>query len=264
MLRLPQSPRARRRLLGTAVVGTVASALALTVVLLPSHGPTTTPARNEGPAKLAADMRAMRLTRADRRAIDAVLDRFLPAAMERKNPDVGWALAGPELKSGSTLAGWRRGESPVPFYEASETTFHDWQTIDVGPRYVVFNLLVHPKQGSTLAPYVFSGEVVKQHGRWLVNRLYTIAIMNKPTKHHQTPEVGPADFAAGAAVGSSGTSDTTAHRFRILPVLAVLAAIVLVPLLLGGIALRQALRWRRRVQSSGTRAIPPLPERYRS
>ena len=91
-----------------------------------------------------------------------------------------------------------------------------------------------------------------------------IAIMNKPTRHHQTPEVGPADFAAGASPGSSATPDTTEHRSRILPVLAVLAAIGLVPLLLGGIALRRALSWRRQVRRSGRRQVPPLPERYRS
>ena len=131
---------------------------------------------------------------ADRRAIDRTLDRFVPAGVARKSPATAWALAGPELKSGSTLAAWKAGNSPIPYYPVLEKTFHTWRTIDVGPRYVVFNLLVHAQPTSHLGSYVFSGEVVKQGDQWLVNRIYTIAIMNPVTK--KTHEVGPADFVA--------------------------------------------------------------------
>jgi len=264
-MHLPESPRARRRLLWALGLGLPLAAIVAVFVLIPSHGPSAPgPTGDEGPAQLASVGPKLRLTPAVRRQIDAVLDRFLPAAMERKDEAAGWALAGPEMKSGSTLAGWRKGNTPVPYYQAREKTFHAWQKIDVGRDYVIFNLLVHPAKGSTLAPYVFSGEVVRQHGRWLVNRLYTIAIMNKTTKAHPTAEVGPADFAAGSSPGSSGPPDTSAHKSRILPVLALLAAIVLVPLSIAGIALRRARRWRRQVRGSGRQEIPSLPARYRS
>lgn len=262
---LPDSPRKRRRLIGVVLAVALAGAVAAVFALIPSHGPSAPgPTGNEGPAQLASDTPKVRLTRADRRAIDASLDRFLPAAMERKDPAAGWALAGPEMKSGSTLAAWRRGDSPVPYYQARETTFHDWQTIDAGKGYVVFNLLVHPAKGSKLAPYVFSGEVVKQGGRWLVNRLYTIAIMNKPTKHNPMPERGPADFAAGASAGSQANPDTASHSSSILPVLGILAAVALLPLTLAAIALRRWGRWRRQTRTSERREIPALPRRYRS
>lgn len=261
---LAESPRSRRRLRLVVACAVPLVAVVSVFALIPSHGPSAPgPTGNEGPAQLASATPKVKLTRADRRQIDAVLDRFLPAAMERKDPAAAWALAGPELRSGSTLAEWRRGSSPVPYYRARETTFHSWQTVDVGPQYVVFNLLVHPAKGSKLAPYVFSGEVVKQRGRWLVNRLYTIAIMNPPSRTSQTREVGPADFAA-----PSGSSTAAVHprpnSSRILPVLAVLAAIVLVPLSLGIVALRRARRWRRQIRSSGRRELPALPSRYRT
>lgn len=261
---LPRSPRLRRRLRLAVACAVPLVAVGAVFVLIPSHGPSAPgPTGKEGPAQLASATPQVKLTRADRLQIDAVLDRFLPAAMERKNPAAAWALAGPEMRSGSTLAQWRSGTSPVPYYRARETTFHTWQAVDVGPRYVVFNLLVHPAQGSKLAPYVFSGEVVKQHGRWLVNRLYTIAIMNPPSRTGQTREVGPADF--GAPSGSSAPADhPRPNSSRILPVLAVLAAILLVPLSLGVVALRRARRWRREVRSSGRREIPALPSRYRT
>jgi hypothetical protein len=248
----------------TIGLGLPLAAIVAVFVLIPSHGVTAAaPTGNEGPAQLASSTRPVKLTRADRRQIDTTLDRFIPAAMERHDAAAGWALAGPELRSGSTLAGWRKGNTPVPYYQARDTTFHDWQAVDVGQGYVLFNLLLHPAPGSKLAPYVFSGEVVKQHGGWLVNRLYTIAIMNKPTKHNPMPEVGPADFAAGSSPGSNGTPGSAKHKSRIAPVLAILAVVALLPVLLGGIALRRARRWRRQVRSSGRQEMPSLPSRYR-
>jgi hypothetical protein len=270
-VRLPESPRARRRLTWSAALGLPVAAVAAVFLLIPSHGPTAPgPAGNEGPAQLASAGRKVALTAADRRAIDAVLDRFLPAGMERHDETLAWELAGPELRTGSTVAAWRRGDTPVPYYRARERRFHHWQPIDVGVGYVIFNLLVHPAKGwtvapgSTVAPYVFSGEVVKVHGKWLVNRLYTIAIMNPTTKKHPMAEVGPADFAAGGSAGSSSPPETTRHSSRLIPVLALFAAILLLPLALGAVALRRARRWRRRVRGSDRQQIPSLPARYRS
>lgn len=262
-MRLFESPRARRRLILSVCIAVPLIVVAALFTLIPSHGPSAPgPTGTEGPAQLATDTPEVKLTRADRRAIDTALDRFLPAAMERRDVAAGWALAGPEFKAGSTLAEWRRGNLPVPYYLAREKTFHNWQTIDSGKGYVVFNLMVHPAKGWKLAPYVFSGEAVKQHGRWLVNRLYTIAIMNKPTKKNPHPEVGPADFAAG--LGASTDANKADHPRRILPVIAVLSAIALIPLTLAAIAILKAVRWRRRVRSSGRSQVPSLPPRYKA
>jgi hypothetical protein len=263
-MRLPESPRTRRRLKWLAALGLPVVVVVALFVLVPSHGPApSAPLGNEGPAKLASAQRKVKLTAADRRQINAVLDRFLPAAMERKDETLAWQLAGPELKADSSLAEWRKGNSPVPYYPARETTFHHWLPEDVGEGYVIFNLLVHPAKGSPLAPYVFSGEVVKQGGSWRVNRLYTIAIMNKTTKKHPMAEVGPADFAAAGSPGASAPPDTTTHGSRIAPVLAVLGAVILIPLALAVVALRRARRFRRLARSSGRQEIPSLPSRYR-
>lgn len=264
-MRLPTSARTRRRLAYTGVAAAILVAGILVAVLIPSHAPSA-PGPAAGAARASdlavATPKKTKLKAADRREIDGVLDRFLLAGLDRSDPATAWKLAGPELKSGSTLAGWRKGDTPVPYYELRDRTFHDWSTIDVEPNSVIFNLLVHPKKGSGLAPYVFSGEMVKRAGHWLVNRLYTIAIMYPMTR--TTHEVGPADFAAPPATSSAPHGSARLGKFGILPVVAILAAVLLIPLSLALVALTRARRWKRQVDESGRREMPMLPARYRA
>jgi hypothetical protein len=132
----------------------------------------------------------------ERRAINRTLDQFIPAALDGSSPATAWRLAGPDLKGGTTLSQWRHGTSPIPRYQPRGKTFHDWTTIDAGPGYVDFNILVHPRKGAkTTGSYVFAGSMLKRGGRWLVNGLYTTAIFARPDKKGQH-EVGPADFGA--------------------------------------------------------------------
>ncbi len=260
MPRIPQSARARRRLFRGAVLGGVVAVVALVVVLIPSrHAPSPKATGNEGPAQLAVAT-PRHISQADRRAINRTLDRFVPAGVARKSPTTAWALAGPELKSATTLAAWKAGNSPIPYYPVLEKTFHTWRTIDVGPRYVVFNLLVHAQPKSHLGSYVFSGEMVKRGNEWLVNRIYTIAIMNPVTK--KTHEIGPADFVAPPPTSQTPNGKSTI-KVGILPVVGILALILLIPLSFGVIALLRARRWKRMVRASSRSDLPPLPSSYR-
>jgi hypothetical protein len=257
---VPSSPRARRRLawLSAAAV-LVASGLAV-ALLIPGHkAGSGAPTTDEGPAQVAITT-STRLSTADRTQINALLDRFIPAAMEQHDPDLAWSLAGPEMKVSSTLAQWRLGTSPVPYYQPKEKTFHQWLTIDAGPRYVIFNLLLHPLHPERIGTYVFSGEVVKPKKQWLVNRIYTIAIMNGP-QYSTTHELGPADFAAPGAKGQ-GTPETVKHNLGILPIVLLLALVVLVPLAVAIGAFVRARRWRQRVRTEARTSLPPLPSGY--
>jgi hypothetical protein len=255
---LPVSARARRKLALAVCVAAVVAAGAAVALLVPGTKPAPSePVANEGPAQLAAAAPKTRLTAADRRAIDATLDRFLPAGMERKDLATAWALAGPEMRSNTSVAVWRQGTSPIPRFPLRDSTFHSWQTIEVGPRYVVVNLLLHPKAHSGLSPTVFSGELVKEHGRWLVNRLYTMAIM-------KTHEVGPADFAAPGAAAEAPRGKPLLKSAALLPVVAILALVLLIPLSLGVLAFVRARRWRRQVRRDGRTELPPLPDAHRT
>jgi len=258
--RIRSSPRLQRRLLWSAGAGAVVAGIALVVVLLPGTA-AVHPASPAPAAGIAAEPVAQtthtRVPPGERRAIDRLLDRFVPAALERKSAAVAWALSGPELTSASTLAQWRAGTSPVQPYPARGATFHDWTALDVTPDSVTFNLLIQPRPGARVAPYVFSGEAIRQGSRWLVNRWYTIAIMN-PVRG-TTHEIGPLDF--GAPGRGDGASKPVLGKLWLLPVLALLGIVVLTPVVLAVGALVRARRWRRHVVATGRTQLPPLPRR---
>jgi hypothetical protein len=107
---------------------------------------------------------------------------------------------------------------------------------------------------------VFSGEVVKRGDQWLVNRMYTIAIMNPVTK--KTHEIGPADFVAPPPSSRTPSTKSTVS-IGIVPVLGILALILLIPLSFGVVALVRARRWRRMVRANARTELPPLPSGYR-
>lgn len=265
VVRIPESPRVRRRLTwGALAVGLLATGLAI-AIFVPGKSPSNaTPTGNALPAQLAVNTH-QKLSAADRAKIDTLLDRFFPAAVERRDPQTAWALAGPEMRSSSSLRDFRNGASPVPSYPADEPNYHHWRAIDVEKDFVVLNILVHPKNPKQLGTWVFSVEVVKARSRWLVNRIYTIAVMNPPVRPATvTHELGPADYAAPPPTSrTSATKSPSSHSF-LLPVIAILAVVLLIPLALGGIALLRARRWKRTVRESGRTELPPLPSTYRS
>jgi hypothetical protein len=256
---VPPSPRLRRRFLRIGVVAAAAGAIAGVALLVPNPAPPNpNPPKNALPAQLVHH--STRVTRSERRAIDATLDQFLGAALDRSSPATAWRLAGPELKSGSTLREWRHGTSPIPYYPTREKTFHSWEAVDAGARYVVFDhLLVHARHGPQTSSWIFSGEVVKRGSRWLVNRLYTIAVMQRPTKSgpHQ---VGPADFAAAPAqAGPLRISGGGIGKLWLLAVGGLIGLVLLFPV---GFAIVSGVR-SRRVQRQYERTreaeLPPLP-----
>ncbi|MGN6799593.1 MAG: hypothetical protein ACTHKS_15740 [Gaiellaceae bacterium] len=264
MIRIPESPRLRRRLKWVAIAGLLVVAGVLVAVLIPSKGPSEGAATgSNAPAQLAVNTH-QKLSRADRRKIDALLDQFIPAAVGRSDLSGAWALAGPEMRSASSLAAFRKGSLPVPSYPVNEKNYHHWRAIDVERNSVVLNILVHPKNPKTLGTWVFSIDVVKSKGAWLVNHIYTIAVMNPPERPSTvTHELGPADYAAPPPTQRTSTTASPSSRSLLLPVVGIFAILLLIPLGLGVAALVRARRWRRTVRASGRTELPPLPSSYR-
>jgi hypothetical protein len=261
---LPSSPRARRRLVRLGVALTIVAAItAVAVVVRGPKGPNPSPAKNAPPAQLVRQSR--HVSAADRRAIDKTLDQFIPAALGGRSPQTAWRLSGPDLRGGTSLEQWRHGTSPFPHYPPRGTTFHDWTTIDAGPSYVDFNLLVHPRNVHSGSSEVFSGQMQRRGGRWVVNGLYTIAVFAKPNKSGRH-EVGPADFAAGPAGQSSsqGAPPPSGHSASLgtgwlLVVGGVILLVILFPIGFGVLSVLRSRRARRRYVQREARTLPPLP-----
>lgn len=264
MFRLPDSPRKRRRLLASGAAAVLLGVGVAVALLLPNRGPSNPePTGNAVPAQLAVNTH-QKLSGADRRAIDRLLDRFFPAAVERQDAETAWALAGPEMRASSSQADFRKGNTPVPQYPANEPNYHHWRAIDVERNAVVLNILVHPRDPKKLGSWVFSVQVVKSAHRWLVNRIYTIAVMNPPTRPATvTHELGPADYASAQGAQRSRPTTPPGGHSLLIPVVAIFALLLLIPLGLGGVALVRARRFRRAAGARAGTALPPLPASYR-
>jgi hypothetical protein len=264
MIRLPQSPRKRRRLMTIGGAATLLGVGVAVALLIPNRGPSNPePTGKPRSAQLAVNTH-QKLSAADRRRIDRLLDRFFPAAVARKDPLAAWELAGPELRSASSRAAFRKGVLPVPEYPAGEASYHHWRAIDVERGSVVLNILVHPKDPRKIGDWVFSVQAVKNGGRWLVNRIYTIAVMNPPTRPATvTHELGPADYASPPPAQRNQATATPGGHSLLIPVVAIFALVLLIPLSLGAVALVRARRWRRAIGARGGKELPPLPSTYR-
>jgi hypothetical protein len=244
------SPRVRRRLTWWSAGLGVVLAIVLIFVLLPQPKQPTTAATGKPGSAQVYTPHTVHVSRAERRAIDKILDQFIPDGVGRRSMTAAWHLAGPELKAGSTLTQWRNDVSPIPHYPVGGTTFHNWQTIDAGKNYVQFALLVHPRHGSHLGAWGFSGEVVRRGSHWVVNRIYTAATFNQ-----EGAETGP-DVTGGYASSNAPPSKPKLGRNWLFAIVYILLAMLLVtPAVLFLAFLRDRARRHRR----GAQPLPPLP-----
>jgi hypothetical protein len=250
----------RRRLFWLALLCAVVGTATGLILAIPSpKHENVNPTGDEGPAQTVAQAN-VRLTGTDRRQIETLLEKFVPAAVGRKSATTAWALAGPELKASTTLSDWKKGNSPVPSFPVREKTFTGWPTMDVEKNAVTLSLLVHPKRGSgDLGDYTFAVQAIRRRGRWLVNRLYTIAI-NHPVRNGKH-EIGPADFQAPSSSGSPApTSKPRLGSSWLLPIAGLLSLAFVIPLTVGGVVLVKSRRRRKRRAEEN---LPPLPSGYR-
>jgi hypothetical protein len=199
---------------------------------------------------------AYRLKPADKRAIDATLDRFVASAVQRHDLAASYDLVTPALRTGISRRAWAHGTTRVMAYPACGTRFHGW-TLDLARRgYVMVDLLLQPRRGARVGPMIFTLELRRLHGRWLVSSF-----------------IPSASFAGAERTGSmkafgdygplASTNPKPRHVNRLLLVVpaAVLLLIVALPL---AIVLRGWRRNRRAERAFGEplrRGLPPLPPR---
>jgi hypothetical protein len=125
------------------------------------------------PAAAKPELRA-----SDRDAIRDVLNRYIPAVLERTDIALGWKLSGPQVRGTTTLREWQRGGVPVYPYKTRGDRVDSWTTTYVLPGDVGLDLLLQPRKGSKEPAIAFRIEMTKIGGAWKVNAFYPEALFN--------------------------------------------------------------------------------------
>ena len=196
------SPRARRR--ATWVAGLVAldGAIAIANALLPRGGSPPDTSR-PGRAQLVVVPKAVPLTAARRRAVDSVLDAFVPAAVERHDPLRALPLVTPAFRSGISRNAWAQGKLPVVPYDAAGRRFHGW-TLDYSlADQIGVDLLLRPGVKETRGSLAFSAVLKRSHGRWLVDEFVPVASF-APDNAKTKRILAQPDFTPSAKGGQIG------------------------------------------------------------
>ena len=124
----------------------------------------------------------------------AVLDTWIPAVVARHKPIAAYDLATPALRSTTTRDQWRHGELPVAPYRGRAAGQYGIRPIRVTPDDIFFDLMLQPRKGSNAGVAVFTTEMQRVNGHWLVAEMYTTAQFAGPGEQRSItaePDLGP-------------------------------------------------------------------------
>jgi len=196
-----------------------------------------------------------RLAPADRRAIAKTIDRFVADGIQRHDLAASYDLVTPTYRAGISRRAWAHGTTRVLSFPARGHHFA-WAVDFAMPGDVVVDLMLHPRHGAKGGPMIFSVELKKLHGRWLVDSMLPAASF-----------AGSGRTGSMKAFGDYGPlAAKNPERRKVDRLLLVLpgSILLLVVGLPAGIVLRGWRRNRRaeRAYSENLpRALPPLPPR---
>ena len=128
----------------------------------------TTPAQT-----VDAVVHQVRLTPAERRALNATLVAFVRTGVTRDDSAAAWDLATPAMRSGISRSRWNGGELPVQPFPARIPDKPSWNLLSAYPGDVTIDLVLQPRPSSKRGPIAFAVELKKQArtGRWLVDSM---------------------------------------------------------------------------------------------
>jgi hypothetical protein len=199
---------------------------------------------------------AYRLKPAERRAIDATIDRFVTTAVQRHDLAASYDLVTPAMRTGISRRAWAHGTTNVMAYPARGTRFHGW-TLDLAqPGYVMVDLLLQPRRHAREGPMIFTFELRRIHGRWLVASFIPSASFAGAQRTGSMKAFG--DYGPLAA-----TNPKPKHVNRLFLVGPALVLLLIVGMP-AAIVLRSWRRNRRAERAFGkplSRELPPLPPR---
>lgn len=182
---------------------------------------------------------AVPMTAARKRAIGVLLDAFVPAAVERRDPLRALKLVTPAFRAGVSRDEWSRGNLPVLPYDTEGSHF-PWTLGYSFPREISADVLLHPAPSEQLGAIAFTAVFKQQGKRWLIDSFVPAASF---APRHKAPRIlAQPDFTPSMTTnGRRARLDAT---WLLVPV-AFLALIVLVPVGIGLAKWRRARKaWR--------------------
>ncbi len=230
MQQLPSSPRMRRRLGWSAVLGCAVGAAVLVTILLPDRNraierethavaPTgAVQAQNTTP-------RTVKLTPSARREVTAALDTFIRTGVAGRHPAAAWDLTTDALHVSSSRADWAKGETPFWRFPARGSHFSGWVLKYSYAGDVGLDIFLQPKPRAKTAPIAFRAEFKRVGGTWLVEAWQPVAMFSKPGEKAKV--LAQPDLAPGVA---SGAEQRISPNWIFLPLGLLIGAIVLIPL----------------------------------
>lgn len=232
--------------------GGLALVLALAVKALPNAEPEPPETfSNKQGIDVLANEKLVKVTRRDRTAINATLDRFVPSAVARKNPAAAYAYSTPNLRSQATARQWRTGDIPVHPFPARGRKFHGWTVNYAMRNHVNLDLLVMPDLRKELRPIAFTIDMQKVRGRWLVDAVLPIAVFAPlPPQGNRGPVISTYDLVPTGVRGGAASRSRLSHAWFVVPFALVGGGLLLV----AGLLVRSSLRDRR----IRHRPLPPL------
>src|SRR5919197_1889572 len=120
---LSSSPRFRRRLTWLGGLVVLAGVGAAALLVIPARSDHIPQRFDSQPAQLVKDERQVSLNARDRRAIDALLDRFVVDAVGRRDPGAAYYMASAAMRASVPRRAWIRGDIPVQPLEVLGTRF---------------------------------------------------------------------------------------------------------------------------------------------
>ena len=249
------SPRRRRRLAKlTTLAAALAAAGTAAYVFLPNSAPrehfeTGKPVVLKPPEKI-------RLTPHMRAGIDATLDRFVREAVARRDLAASYDLVAEDMKGGMTRGEWAKGDVPVYAYPVRA---HSWTVDYAYPNDVTVDVMMQPavRMRRKVGPLVMRSELVRRHGRWLVDSFIAQAVFSAEGAPRTTITSHP-DFAPPSAPANAADKSPLGVDWLLVPA-ALLSLVLLVPIGIGIVRWRRDRRGARQIERElGSRFRRPL------
>jgi hypothetical protein len=237
-------PRTLRRVAWVAVLAVVVGGVAAAVLLLPSRSPQRHEVVQGGPAQVVRVPKTVRLTAERTATINAILDRFVPAAVERRHPASAYELVTPAFRAGVTRAEWNDGNLPVFPFDARDGDYHGWTLGHNYANEISVDVLLHPSAKEQLGAIAFTAVFKRRHERWLIDAFVptaSFASEKKAPRILAQPDFTPYADGRGKARLSA--------QWLAVPA-ALLALIAVVPIVLIAANVRRGRRALRAYQAS--------------